>query len=59
MANVQGFVRQESRRILVVRTDAGELLTALAEYEPPVSALQRARERHAQNGTGGQEEAGR
>lgn len=44
---VQGFVRPESRRILVVATEPSKLIDALEAYQPPVSALQRAREQHA------------
>jgi hypothetical protein len=48
MQRLQGFVRPESRRILVVQNEAAALLAALEEYQAPVSILATLRNEHQQ-----------
>jgi predicted Rossmann-fold nucleotide-binding protein len=46
---MQGFIREESRRILVVGSDAAQLLSTLESYQAPVDVLTRMREEQARD----------
>ena len=47
---MQGFIRRESRDIVIVKQDPAELLHALSAYEAPPSILERLREEYTDDG---------